>query len=56
MASNPPVITMERAREEFEVVMFNTVQDLFDKTGAGHRAVGDRCWGNGHYMCHAAEC
>jgi len=27
------MINMEKAREEFETVMFSTVQDLFDKTG-----------------------
>lgn len=34
---SPPSYTMEMAREEFEIVMFSTVQDLLDKTGGRGR-------------------
>ncbi len=41
VASMPPCPSMKTARQEFEEVMFSTVQDLFNKTGASaHAASG----------------
>jgi hypothetical protein len=33
VACTPPCPSMQAAREEFETIMFSTVQDLLDKTG-----------------------